>query len=95
MVGYEAEREMRLHTDSSSEGMYATVVQKYQQEELGEIWRLVKQTGYLWTATEKRYSKLDRESKGVTTGIMTNQMYLQGTAFKVVVDHKLLLPLCN
>ena len=95
MVGYEAERETRLHTDASPEGMQATVVQRYQHEEVGEIWRPVTHTARSWTPTEKGYSQLERESNGVYTGIVTNRMYLQGTCFKVVVDHKPLVPLYN
>ena len=37
MVGYEADRETRLHTDASPEGMLATVVQRYHHKEVGEI----------------------------------------------------------
>ena len=45
------------------------------------------------TTAEKGYGKVDGESLGVTHGILENKMYLYGTKFTVVVDHKLLVAL--
>ena len=44
---------------------------------------------------EEVQSARERESNGVYTGIVTKRMYLQGTTFKVVIDHKPLVPLYN
>ena len=92
MVGFEEDRETRLHTDAGPEGTQATVVQRYDHEEAGETWRPVTHTARAWTSTEKRYSQLEKESNGVYSGVIENKMYLMGTEFTVVVDHKPLLP---
>ena len=38
---------------------------------------------------------MDGESLGIKFGILSNQIYLHGTKFEVVVDHKPLLPMYN
>ena len=44
---------------------------------------------------EKGYSQIEKESLGLYSGIVSNRMYLLGTKFVAVVDHKPLLPLFN
>ena len=45
------------------------------------------------TEAELQYGKVDGESPGVLTGILSNKMYLYGTKFTVVVDHLPLVPM--
>ena len=47
------------------------------------------------TPAEKEYGKVDGESLGIKFRILSNQMYVHGTNFKVAVDHKLILPMYN
>ena len=42
-----------------------------------------------------RYGKVEGESLAVLYEIRSNKMYLNGTPFEAVVDHKPLLPLFN
>ena len=48
-----------------------------------------------WTTVEKAYSQIEKESLGFYSGVVANRMYLLGTKFEAVVDHKPLLPLYN
>ena len=56
-----------------------------------KVWRPVDYTNQ--TKTEKRYGMVGEESLGLLHGILENKMYLYGTKFTVVVDHKLLVAL--
>ena len=49
-------------------------------------------TSRAMTPTEQGYSKVEGELVGVLNGVRTNNRYLYGTQFKVVVDHH---PLVN
>ena len=44
---------------------------------------------------EKAYIQIKKESLGIYSGIVTNRMYLLGTKFEAVVDHKPLLSMHN
>ena len=95
MVPYDPARETRVYTDSGPEGTQATVAQLYQHPEKGETWRPVHHTARAFTTVEKAYSQIEKESLGLYSGIVANRMYLLGTKFVAVVDHKPLLPLYN
>jgi hypothetical protein len=95
MVAWDPERKTRLYTDAGPEGAQATVAQRYQHETAGETWRPVAHTARAWSDVERRYGQVEKESNGVHTGIKANNMYLAGTDFEVVVDHKPLVPLYN
>ena len=92
---YDLKRETRLYSDGGPEGAQATVAQKYDHETAGTQWRQVTHTSRAWTDTEKRYSQIEKESNALHTGMVSNRMYLLGTKFGAVVDHKPLLPLFN
>ena len=49
----------------------------------------------VFTTVEKASSQIKKESLGLFSGIVANRMYLLGTKFVAVVDHKPLLPLYN
>merc|ERR1719233_2886415 len=95
MVSYDPARETRVYSDSGPEGTQATVAQLYQHPEKGKTWRPVHHTARAWTTVEKGYSQIEKESLGLYSGIVANRMYLLGTKFEAVVDHKPLLPLYN
>ena len=95
MVPYDPARKTRVYSDSGPEGTQATVAQLYQHPERGETWRPVHHTARAWTTVEKSYSQIEKESLGLYSGIVSNRMYLLGTKFEAVVDHKPLLPLYN
>ena len=86
-------RETRLYSDGGPEGAQAIVAQKYEHKTAGTQWRPVTSTSRAWTDPEKRYSQIEKESNALLTGIVSNKMYLLGTHFQAVVDHKPLLPL--
>ena len=74
--------------------MGATVAQEYRVEGVDHpVWRPVTYTGRAKTEAELQYGKVDGESLGVLTGILSNKMYLYGTKFTVVVDHLPLVPM--
>ena len=58
-------------------------------------WRPVFYTSRALTKTEQNYSKVEGESLGVLTGILTNKRYLYGRHFDVIVDHQPLVSLYN
>ena len=57
-------------------------------------WRPVFYTSRALTKTEHNYSKVEGESLGVLTGILTNKRYSYGTQFEVIVDHQPLVTGC-
>ena len=96
MVNYDTARHTRVYIDHGPVGVAATVAQKYVDEVTGdEVYRPVHHNSRVLTPTEERYGKVEGESLAVLTGIKTNRMYLYGTNFEVVVDHKPLVPLYN
>ena len=95
MVPFDPARATRLYSDGGPEGGQATVAQEYQHEVEGTQWRPVAHTARAWTAAEKGYSQIEKESNALLTGMISNRMYLLGIPFVAVVDHKPLLPLYN
>ena len=95
MVSYDPARETRVYSDSGPEGTQATVAQLCHHPKRGETWRPVHHTARAWTTVEKVYSQIEKESLGLYSGIVSNRMYLLGTKFVSLVDHKPLLPLYN
>ena len=71
------------------------MAQEHQHEVEGMQWRPVAHTARAWTAAEKGYSQIEKESNALLTSMISNRMYLLGIPFMAVVDHKPLLPLYN
>ena len=71
------------------------MTQKYQHEVEGTQWGPVVHTARAWTAAEKGYSQIEKESNALLTGMISNRIFLLGIPFVAVVDHKPLLPLYN
>ena len=96
MVNYDTSRSTRLYVDHGPDGVAACVTQRYDVPGKREPeWRPVTHTSRALKAAEKSYSKVEGESLGVLSGIMTNKMYLYGTKFEVVVDHRPLVSFYN
>ena len=95
MVPFDPARSTRLYSDGGPEGCQATVAQLHQHETEGPQWRPVAHTARAWTAPEKHYSQIEKESNALLTGIASNRMYLLGQKFEGVVDHKPLIHLFN
>ena len=87
MVPFDHARSTRLYSDGGPEGAQVTVAQLHHHEKEGPQWRPVAHTSRAWTEPEKRYALL--------TVIASNKMYLLGTKFEAVVDHKPLIPFFN
>ena len=94
MANYDPARNTRVYCDDGPLGLGATVAQEYRVEGVDHpVWRPVTYTGRAKTEAELHYGKVDGESLGVLTGILSNKMYLYGTKFTVVVDHLPLVPM--
>ena len=59
------------------------------------MWHPVSHNSRSKTNSERNNGKVDGESLGVVNGILSNRMYLYGTQFEVMVDHKPLVSLYN
>ena len=96
MVNYDVDRHTRLYVHHGPVGIAATVAQQYVDEATGDVvYRPVHHNSRVLTPTEERYGKVEGESLALLSGIKSNRMYLYGTSFEVVVDHKPLVPLYN
>ena len=74
--------------------MAATVAQQYNVEGMDHpVWRPVHYSSRAKTVAECNYGKVDGESLGVLSGVLSNRMYLAGLKFTVVVDHQPLVAL--
>ena len=94
MANYDPTRKTRVYCDEGPLGLGATVAQEYRLEGVDHpVWRPVTYSGRAKTEAELQYGKVDGESLGVLTGILSNKMYLYGTKFTVVVDHLPLVPM--
>ena len=94
MANYDPHRRTRVYCDDGPKGLGATIAQEYRVEGVDHpVWRPVTYTSRAKTDAELQYGKVDGESLGVLTGILTNKMYLYGQKFEVVVDHQPLVPM--
>ena len=57
------------------------------------VWQSVNYTSRTWTKTESGYGQIEKESNGILTGMMMNNMYALGTHTEVVTEHKPLIPI--
>ena len=97
MAAYIPKKATRVYVDHGPEGVGATLAQENPSIQVGgeRCFRPANYTSRALTETEKRYSKVEWESLGVMFGILSNRMYLYGTEFEVVVDHRPLVTLYN
>ena len=93
MAPYDPAKQTRVYVDHGPGGVAATVAQNHGQLGAQDSWRPVHYSSRSLTETEAGYSKVDGESLGVLSGILNNKMYLYGTRFQVIVDHKPLVAL--
>ena len=96
MANYDPTRATRLYCDIGPKWVASTVAQGYKVEGVDHVvWRPVTYTSRAKTETECAYGKVDGESLAVLSGILANKMYLYGTMFTVVTDHKPIVPMYN
>ena len=96
LAGYDPKRFTRIYVDHGPEGVASTVAQRYDMPgKQGPEFRPVAYSSRSLKTAEKNYSKVEGESLAVLSGCMMNRLYLYCTKFKVVVDHKPLVPLYN
>ena len=94
LANYDPKLPTRLYVDHGPRGVAATVAQDYSKGNSSEkLWRPVHYQSRSLTKAELSYGKVDGESLAVLSGIMANRMFLYGTRFEVVGDHKPLIPL--
>ena len=94
MANYDPKKPTRLYVDKGPEGVAATVAQNRKVEGLDqEVWQLVHHNSRAKTECEANYGKVDGESLGVLSGILSNRMYLYCTPVTVVGDHQPLVSL--
>ena len=92
MAYYDPKLPTRVYVDESPVGVASTLAQQHSVNN-EKVWRPVDYTSRTKTAAEKGYGKVEGESLGLVHGILENKMYLYGTRFTVVVDHKPLVAL--
>ena len=99
LMNYDPSRKTRVYVDHGPDGLASTVAQGYSDvkdpRDRNMQWRPVYHTSRALTKAERAYGKMDGESLGVYSGIITNRRYLYGTEFTVVTDHQPLVPLYN
>ena len=97
MAYYDPELPSRVYVDESLVGMASTLAQQHailnESGEEEKVWCPVDYTSRTKTAAERGYGKVEGESLGLLHGILENKMYLYGTRFTVVMDHKPLVAL--
>ena len=84
-----------LVVDASPVGVGAILVQYDNKDGNGLTGSVVALASRALTPVEQRYSQTEREALGVYWGITHFHLYLYGSSFRVVTDHKPLVPLFN
>ena len=84
---YEVGRETRLAVDAGPHGLGLVLLQKQPQG-----WKAVFNASRSLTATEERYSQLEREALAIRWACERCYTYLIGSKFMVITDHEPLLP---
>ena len=88
-------RETWLYVDHRPNGVASTVAQRYFDQNGGPLHHPIHHNSRVLRATETRYGNVEGELLAVLSGIKSNKMYLYGSPFTVVVDHRPLEPLYN
>ena len=91
-VHWDPDKQTRVYVDHGPAGLGGTIAQNHAEPGDKPLWRPVHYCSRALTKAESNYGKVDGESLGVASMIMSNRMYLYGTEFEVVTDHK---PLCD
>ena len=89
---FDPRKESEVYVDASPVGICAILMQK---EPDSEIRYNVHFASRALTPTEQRYSQIEREALAVVWGCEHLNMYLYGSQFTVITDHKPLLSLLN
>ena len=92
LTSYDRLRPLRLETDAAqSRGLGMAL---WQQQEDGQ-WRLLQCASRHITQTESRYSATEIELLAVTWAVQKARLFLAGSDFELIVDHRPLVPIIN
>jgi hypothetical protein len=91
MAYFNPEKETEVIVDASPVGVGAMLIQYDKDRNMS----LVALASKSLTDVAQRYSQTEREALAVTWGILHFHLYLCGSNFKVITDHKPLVPLFN
>jgi hypothetical protein len=91
MAYFDITKKTELLVDASPVGLGAMLVQ-YDSDGKGSVVALASKS---LKPVEQRYSQTEREALAVYWGIVHFHLYLYGSSFQVVTDHKPLVPLFN
>ena len=85
---FEPEREKKVSADASSYGLGAVLRQKQNDGS----WKPVAYISQSMTATEQRYTQIEKEALALTWACERLSQYLLGSTFILETDHKPLIP---
>ena len=88
---YDPHKPVFIHTDASLKGLGAAILQRDENMHL----RPVEYTSKSLTATEQRYSCIERELLAIVFAVHRFHTYLYGRSFNVVTDHKPLVSILD
>ena len=86
MAYFDTKKETILTVDASPVGTSAILSQKVKGRK--DPPQVVAYASRALTAVEKRYSQTEKESLGIVWGIENFHLYVYGTHFMLVTDHK-------
>ena len=93
---YNPKKQTCLDTDASRTGLGFVLSQKQGIDKVGnKIWKWIQAGSRFLTNAETRYAMVELEALAVYYAIKKCQLFLAGTDFEVLVDHKPLLPMFN
>ena len=81
---FDTSKQTEVHTDASSSGLGAVLVQK-DADDNSSIIAFASRT---LTAAERNYSVLEKEALAISWAVQRWKVFLWGRAFKIVTDHK-------
>lgn len=81
---YDPTAETELHTDASSLGYGAILMQRQKDKKMHAIFYFSKRT----TPIESKYHSYELELLAIVNALQRFRIYLQGLAFKIITDYK-------
>ena len=91
-VHWDPAKKTRIYVDHGPAGLGGTIAQDHSEPGGKPVWRPVHYCSRALTKAESNYGKVDGKSLGLVSMILSNRMFLYGTVFEAVTDHK---PLCD
>ena len=85
MAYFDTKKETILTVDASPVGISAILSQKIKGQKDPQV---VTYSSRVLTAVEERFSQTEKESLGIVWGIENFHLYVYGTHFTLITDHK-------